>query len=671
MQPDLVERLQQLSPAKRALLEKALLESGRQQARGRAIPRRSPGVPPVLSFAEQRLWFLDQLQPQNPFYNMPMAARLAGPFDESAFVRSLEYLAARHETLRTSFPAAGGAPGRSIAPNVEISFQRCDLRDVESPEREAQLQRRLREAARKPFDLATGPLLRTVLFRTGRQEWVVLLAMHHIISDGWSMAVMLRELAVAYDAFASGRTPALEPLDIQYADFAAWQREYLSGEALQREFGYWKKQLGERPAVLELPADRPRPSAPSFDGASRPFSLSPELSGKLRQLARQEQATLFELLLAAYSVLLGRYCRQDEVAVGTGVANRTRRELEGLIGFFTNTLVLRTDLSGNPSFRELLRRTHEVTLEAHGHQELPFEKLVEMLDPERRHNFAPLFQAAMVMQNAPMQIPTTAGLSIEPLPVDNGTAKYDLTLFFSERGGRLLGSVEYQTALFDAATIDRMIGCFVRLLESAVNDPSQPIRRMPLLDDAQRRQVLVEFNATRCDEALPPTLHAMFEEHAVRAPERVAIRCGGRDVSYDELNRRADQVAHCLRSAGIEPETPVAVCLPRSVELVAALLGVLKSGAAYVPIDPEQPKERLTFLLEDTRAPIVLTDAALAERLPVTQARVVTLFSDGLSVLSTKYSVLSTQCSEAKGSGVFFDVGNQVLGYKETLQADN
>lgn len=626
---ELVERLRQLSPAQRALLEKALAESARGSAlpsQG-TIPRRRPDAPLVLSFAEQRLWFLDRLQPRNPFYNMPMAARLSGPFDESAFARSLECLAARHETLRTTFPAENGSPRRAIAAHAEIPLERCDLRDVPVANRETLLQRRLREEARRPFDLSTGPLLRTVLFRTGDQEWVVLLAMHHIISDGWSMGVMLRELAILYDALARGQTPDLPPLEIQYADFAAWQREYLSGEVLAREFGYWKNRLGDRPPTLELPTDRPRPSAPSFDGATRRFSLAPELSARLRELARHAQATLFETLLAAYYVLLGRYCRQDDVAVGTGVANRTRRELEGLIGFFTNTLVLRADLSDHPSFRELLRRCHEATLEAHAHQELPFEKLVEMLDPERHHNFAPLFQAALVMQNAPMTIPTTAGLSIEPLPVDHGAAKYDLTIFFSERGGQIEGAVEYQTALFDAATIDRMIGCYVRLLEAAAADPDQPIHRIPLLDDAQRRHVLFGFNAARSDEPRPPTLHAMFEEHAARWPDRVAIRHRGQDIAYGELNRRAERVAAMLRQAGAQPETPVAVCLPRSAELVAAMLGVLKSGAAYVPLDPDLPDARLVYFVKDSNAPIVLTDKATAPRLAATSARVLPVFS--------------------------------------------
>ncbi len=628
---DLVERWRRLSPAKRALLEQALLASARDKAAQQpTIPRRRPDAPLVLSFAEQRLWFLDRLQPQNPFFNMAMAARLTGPFDEAIFARSLDCLAARHETLRTSFPADKGVPRRAIATSVVIPVERYDLRNVPDSQREAQLERKLREEARRPFDLSAAPLLRAALFRTGDEEWVVLLTMHHIISDGWSMGVLLHELSLVYEALAWGQPPNLPPLEIQYADFAAWQREHLTGELLQREFDFWKSRLGDYPTALDLPTDRPRPSAPCFDGETRRFSLSPELATRLRQLARGEQATLFETLLTAYYVLLSRYCRQEDVAVGTGVANRTRRELEGLIGFFTNTLVLRADLSGNPSFRELLHRCHETTLEAHAHQELPFEKLVEMLDPERHHNLAPLFQAALVMQNAPLSIPTRAGLSIEPLPVDNGTAKHDLTFFFSERAGRIEGAVEYPTALFDPATIDRMIGSYLRLLEAAATDPDQPIRRMPLMDESQRRQVLFGFNGTRSNEPLPPTLHAMFEEHVARAPDRIAIRYHGQDITYGELNRRAEQLARQLRRSGISAETPVAVCLPRSPDLIAAMLGVLKVGAVYLPIDPDLPPQRLAFLLEDSQAPVVLTDTANAANLPDLPVRLLTLSCEEL-----------------------------------------
>ncbi len=654
---ELVERWRRLSPAKRALLEKEFLESarGRAVARG-TIPRRRPEAPLVLSFAEQRLWFLDRLQPRNPFYNLPMAARLTGPFDESGFARSLEQLVARHETLRTTFPAENGSPRRVIAASVEIPCERCDLRDVPVAEREVRLQRRLREEARRPFDLATGPLLRVVLFRTGEQEWVVLLAMHHIISDGWSMGVMLRELAILYDAATRGQAADLPPLEIQYADFAVWQRERVAGELLAREFDYWRRRLEHRPPALELPTDRPRPSAPSFDGATRRFSLTHDLSARLRHLARCEQATLFETLLAACHLLLARYCRQDDVAIGTGVANRTRPELEGLIGFFTNTLVLRADLSGNPSFRDLLRACHETTLEAHAHQELPFEKLVEMLDPDRRHNVAPLFQAALVMQNAPAVVPASAGLSIEPLPVDNGSAKYDLTFFFSERGGQIDGAVEYQTALFDAATIDRMIGCYVRLLEAAAADPRQPIRRMPLMDEAQRRQVLFDFNSARSDESPAPTLHAMFEEHAEGSPQRVAIRHRGQDITYGELNGRAERVAAMLRLAGVKPELPVAVCLPRSADLVAAMLGVLKSGAPYMPIDPDLPDARLVFLLEDSGSRLVLTDPANAPRLGVSRDRAVILLSEAHELEVDREGVRGEAVREESGPA---DVGKR------------
>lgn len=621
--PELLRRVARLSPARRAVLEKALLEDGRRGGRQARIPARSPREPAVLSFAEQRLWFFDQLQPQHPFYNMPMAARLLGPFDESVFERSLQELVRRHETLRTAFPAVDGRPLRKIAPTAEVGLGRVDLRGLPAQDRERELARRLRREAREPFHLADGPLFRCKLYRLGAEERVVLLAMHHIISDGWSMAVMLRELAVLYDAFRRGRPSPLPPLPIQYADFAAWQRKHVSGEILQREFAYWKRQLGDDPPPLQLPADRPRPAIPSFEGATWPFEIPGELSDGLRRLARRQGTTLFVVLLAAYKVLLSRYARQTDVSVGTAVANRTRAELEQLIGFFVNTLVLRTDLSGNPTFHGLIERIKRVTLRAYAHQELPFEKLVELLDPQRHRNQAPLFQAALVLQNAQLTIPTRSGLRIEPLPIDNGTAKYDLTLFFAEHGRQLTGYAEYQTTLFDEATIERMGSSLRTLLEAAVEDPHRQIGRLPLLEPAQRRQVLFTFNETAGRQPAAECLHHGFQRHARRSPRRVAVRFDGRDYSYGELDREANRVARQLRSRGVGRQSPVAICLPRSAELVIAMLAVLKAGGAYLPIDPDQPPRRLAFFLRDSRAPLLITRQELAGRFANVDAPIV------------------------------------------------
>jgi len=585
-------------------------------------PRRSDEAP-VLSSAEQRLWFFDQLEPRHPFYNMPVAARLVGPFDDAAFEQSLGELARRHESLRTTFPATDGRARRNVARTMKVPVRRVDLRTLPPDEREAQMQRLLRKEARKPFDLAKGPLFRCVLYRLAEEEHVVLLAMHHIIVDGWSMGVISRELAVLYEASVAHASSPLAPLEIQYADFAAWQEKYVAGEVLKRELAYWKGRLEDAPSFLELPTDRPRPAKQSFEGAVRAFELSADLSARVHQLARSERTTLFVVLLAAYNVLLSRYSRQEDICVGTVVANRTRRELEGLVGFFANTLVLRTDTSGDPTFRELIGRSSELTLEAYSHQELPFDKLVELLAPERHRSHAPLFQVALVLENMPLELPTKLGLKVEPLLVDNGTAKYDMAVLITETRRRLAGHVEYCTALFDGATIDRMIESFKTLLEAATKDPDRPISRLPLLGEPERRRVLFDYNATAVAQPPPLCLHELVEVHAQKTPDRVAVQCADRRLTYGEVDRQANRLACRLASLGVEPEQPVTVCLERSPELVIALLGVLKAGCAYVPLDPNQPPERLAFLLEDTKAPLVLTEQRFVERLRTRQARTV------------------------------------------------
>lgn len=604
---DVWQRLQHLTPAKRALLEEAVLVRARREAQQAKIPRRRPDEPLVLSFAEQRLWFLNQLEPGHPFYNLPVAARLTGPLDIAAFRRALEELVRRHEILRTAFPEVDGQPARTIFADMPVPVTQVDLRELADMDREDRLQALLREESRRPFDLARGPLIRCVIFQTKEEEQVVLLAMHHIISDGWSMNVILRELALLYDAAVRGLPSPLAPLEIQYFDFAAWQRQHLAGEVLQRDLDYWKERLADPPPPLDLPTDRPRPALPSFDGATRRFQWPAELSASIRQFAHHQGTTLFVVLLAAFKVLLSRYSRQDDIAVGTAVANRTRRELEDLIGFFVNTLVLRSDLSDEPSFRELVRRVHGLMLGAHSHQELPFEKLVELLDPVRSRNRSPLFQVSLVLQNAPLRFPAGAGLTVEPVHVDNGTAKYDLTLYFFERDGRLEGYAEYRTSLFDPDTIDRLLDALATLLASAVAEPERPTGGLPLLGEAERRQVVSGFGAGQGETPVPCCLHALFEQHAAASPDRPAVRFQGRELSYGELDRQANRLARALVRRGLHAEEPVAVCLPRSADLIVAMLGVLKAGGAYLPVDPDQPPKRLAFLLEDARPALVVT----------------------------------------------------------------
>ncbi len=625
---DLLSRLNQLSPAKRAALEKLLLAEGRQAA-PEPIRRRAPEEAAPLSFAEQRLWFVDQLEPHHPFYNMPLAARLRGPLDVRAFSASLQQLVERHETLRTSYALVNGEPTRQVHAQVAVEpvivdFSKLHGESLEAQNRlrlradefnsvpqnvlEDQLTALLRAESRRPFDLAAPPLLRCVLVRLADDEHVALLVMHHIVSDGWSMAVMLRELGALYAAAVEGRAAPLPPPALQYGDFAAWEQKEAASGAWDEDLRYWTARLADAPAMLELPTDHPRPAVQDFDGATYTFSLSPETSRRILALAHRAQATPFMVLLTAYYVLLARYSRQRDLCVGTAIAGRTRRELEDLIGFFVNTLVLRADLADDPTFEDLLRQVRETTLEAFAHQELPFVKLVESLPLDRDRSHAPVFQAALVYQNAPKAIPAGGALHIEPLAIDNGTAKYDLTFFFTETAdGRLAGQVEYRTALYDEATIARMTANLATLLEAALADPAQPVSRLPLMDAAQRRQVIDEWNATQVEIPPPHLLHALFEQQAALRPEKVALRYRGQGVTYGALNEQAEQLAAALRRRGVRLETPVAVCLERSPGLVAVMLGVLKAGGVYAPLDPSQPTERIASLIEDTAAAVVVT----------------------------------------------------------------
>ncbi len=626
---DLIARLDKLSPAKRLALEKMLLEQGRHGAT-RSIPQRSPDEPPVLSFAEQRLWFVDQLEPNHPFYNMPLAARLRGPLSADAFARALQQLVERHESLRTSYAMEGGAPTRVVHPRVHVEPHLVDLtQGGEDAERELQTQ--MRAESRRPFVLGAAPLFRCVLYRVAENEHVVLFVLHHIISDGWSMAVMLRELAALYKAARDQAPSPLTPPVLQYSDFAAWEQKQWAAGAWDKHLDYWLKQLADAPAILDLPTDRPRPAVQDFDGAVFEFQIPAELVKGVADIARRYQATPFMVLLAVYNVLLSRYTRQKDICVGTAVAGRTRRELEELIGFFVNTLVLRTNLQNEPTFDDLLKQVRENTLSAFAHQELPFVKLVESLALDRDRSHPPVFQAALVYQNTPEAIPAGGDLQIEPIPIDNGAAKYDLTVIFWEtKHGGLTGQIEYRTSLFNETTITRMAASFQTLLGAALNETARPVSQLAILDETQRRQVVQEWNRT--EKRLPPPylLHALFEEQVALRPDKVALRCHGASMSYAELNARANSIAKGLQLRGVQVETPVAVGLERSFELVAAMLGVLKAGGVYVPLDMSQPAGRLANVISDVGASLLVTnDATKLDRDIVTTVSVEQLDTEG------------------------------------------
>jgi hypothetical protein len=447
----------------------------------RPISRRATSGPCQLSFAQQRLWFLDQLEPRGSAYILPGVLRLTGSLNIAALEQSFTEVVRRHETLRTSFAVIDGTPVQIISESWSMSLPLLDLSDLPESEREVEATRLTREEAQRPFDLSSGPLLRVMLLKLSSEEHLLLFTMHHIISDGWSTGVLIREVTALYEAFSRGEPSPLEELMIQYADYAVWQREWLRGEVLEQQLSYWREQLRDAPTVLELPTDRARPAVQSFRGAHHSFDFSKALTEQLKTLTQREGVTLFMTLLAAFQVLLYRYTHQSDIVLGSPIANRTHAETEALIGFFVNTLALRTDLSGEPTFRELLKRVREVALGAYAHQEIPFERLVEELQPERSLSHAPLFQVMLVLQNAPSTRLELAELKVEAVEAESGTAKFDLTLVLEESERGLVGGIQYNTDLFDSSTISRMVGHFEVLLAAIAEDAEQRITELPLL----------------------------------------------------------------------------------------------------------------------------------------------------------------------------------------------
>lgn len=623
-----------LSAAQRALLERRLHGGPNGAPKPAVISRRVHHGPVPLSFAQQRLWFLHQLEPGSPLYNMPMAVRLSGRLDVEALRRALNAIVERHEALRTHFEAADGIPVQVVREAVAMALPVVGLGEREWPngERHAEVQRLLNEEARRPFDLTRDLPLRAFLLRLDEAEHVLLVTMHHIASDGWSWGVFCQELAVFYESFSEGRPASLPELPIQYADYAVWQRQWLKGPVLEKQMAYWKKQLAGMPENLDLPTDRPRPAVQTFQGRWESLELPSRLKEQLHELGRREGATLFMTLLAAFQTLLHRYTRQTDLLVGTPVAGRTQKETEGLIGFFINTLVVRGNLAGDPTFREVLGRVRETTIEAFSHQDLPFDKLVEELRPERRAGHQPVLQVMFVLQNAPSPGRQLTGLTMTPMELDTGTAKFDLTLAVDEGSGGLKAAMEYNSDLFDAATVARMLGHWRTLLEGIVANPDRHISELPLLGDAERRQVLVEWNDTATDYPRAKTIHQLFEEQVEQTPDAIALTFNEQQLTYRELNVRANQLAHELRVFAPGPDTLIGICMERSVELVVGLLGILKAGGAYVSLDPTYPKERLAFMLEDTRPPVILTQTHLAACLPDQTAQLLYLGAEQVAL---------------------------------------
>jgi amino acid adenylation domain-containing protein len=599
-----------------------------------------------LSFAQQRLWFVNQISPDSTAYNLLEALRLEGVLNLVALTQSLRELIRRHEILRTTFPMVAGKPVQMIVPPTALTLPIDDLQALSTEAQTDRIRQLAIDLAAQPFDLAVGPLVQFTILQLGDREYVLLLKMHHIIYDGWSLNIFFRELSQLYAAFSQGLPSPLAELPIQYADFAVWQRQWLTGSVLDRQLNYWQQQLAGAPPVLELLTDRPRPPVQTFPGAGEVFRLDRDLTQRLKQLSQESEATLFITLLAAFLVLISRYTGQLDLVVGSPIANRNSKSVEQLMGFFANTLALRGDLAGNPSFRDFHAQVRQTTLSAYAHQDLPFEMLVEKLQLDRDLSRNPLVQVMFSLQNTPQSDGSLSGLTLQniALPIDV-TVRFDLEVNFWEIPTGLEGVWCYNTDLFDATTITRLGQHFQTLLTAIVANPAARISELPLLSSAEREQILVEWNDTHTDYPQDKCIHQLFEQQVARHSDAIAVVFKNQQLTYGELNCRANQLAHHLRSLGVGADVLVGICIERSIEMMVGLLGILKAGGAYVPLDPEYPQERLSLMLADTQIEVLLTQQQLLERLPEHPAQRICLDTDWqiISQLSQENSIASVE----------------------------
>jgi len=620
----LTDKLSQQLKARKAEIVAFLQQAAVQSPSSHAapIPRldRAENQTLPLSFAQQRLWFLDQMQQEGAVYNIPLAVKVQGRLDVALLQRCMDEIVQRHEALRTNFITLDGQPQQVVAAQCSVPIEQIDFRHLDAAEQEDEVRQLAIAAAQTRFDLTQDLLLKITLVNRGEKEFVVLFTLHHIISDGWSMELLLNELTQLYRAFLTGMASPLQPLPIQYADFAAWQRQWLQGEVLDKQLGYWRQQLGGDLPVLQLPTDFPRARIQTFNGAVVNFELSEATTNGLKALAQDGSATLFVTLLTAFKVLLYRYTGQTDLLVGTPTANRNRAEVAGLIGFFVNTLVLRSQLNPGQSFRELLGAVKATAWQGYEHQDLPFEKLVEELQPVRDLSYNPIFQVKFRLENLPQQSLDLPGLSLSPIPQQYATAKLDLSVDLYETTAGLVGGFEYNSDLFSAETMQRMVKHFEVLLTGIVTQPEQPIAELPLLTESEQQQIFQDWNDTERDYQRDRCFHQLFEAQVAKTPDAIALifdqgnadATAANRLTYDELNRRSNQLAHQLQQLSIGPEVVVGICLPRSLEMIIALLAVLKAGGAYLPLDSEYPPERLSYMLNDAQVPLLLSRSDLS-----------------------------------------------------------
>ncbi|WP_424101436.1 amino acid adenylation domain-containing protein [Moorena producens] len=588
-----------------------------------------------LSFAQQRLWFIEKMALSSNAYNMPLTLNLVGKLDYVALEKSLNQIIARHETLRTTFSEINGTPVQIIQPSFELELPKKDLSGLTPSEQTTKLQQLLQQENKLSFNLEVDPPIRAQLYELGTTEHILQITLHHIASDGWSLTVLPKELSAIYTATLEDQPSPLPELPIQYADFAVWQNNYLQGETLSSQLNYWKEKLQDLPQ-LQLPTDHPRPPVQTFNGAGIPINIPAALTSKVKQLTQKQGTTLFMTLLAAFKVLLSRYSGQESIAVGSPIANRNRSEIEGLIGFFVNSLVMYTDLGGKPSFTEVLNRVKQTALEAYSHQDIPFEKLVEELQPERSLSQNPLFQVMFAVQQEEILKPSFRLPNLEVGWYEGAgaemTVRMDLELHLWPEGEEIKGLCAYNRDLFEAETISRMVSHYENLLSAAVETTERPISKLPLMKEAELEQILVEWNNTKIDYPTDKCIHQLFEAQVEKTPDAVAVVFEEEKLTYSELNNQANQLAHYLQKLGVRSEVLVGICAERSLLMIVGMLGILKAGGAYVPLDPSYPSERLAYTLEDAAAPVLLASESVLDSLPEHQAKIVCLDTIGETI---------------------------------------
>ena len=675
----------QLSKTGLDALEKRLQLGLKERVIAECIPPRGVKSPVCLSFPQQGMWIVDQFQPGVAAYNVPTSVRMKGSLDVHALKQSLDELIRRHESLRTSFAKIEGEPFQIVTDRVDLNLPVDDLSALPEEPRQTDAKAIVKEQNHRPFDLTQAPLFRARLIKLAANDHVLIIVLHHIISDVWSMGVIFRELSALYNAYSKNESSPLRELPIQYPDFAVWQRNHLQGEVFDEHLNYWKRQLSGAPATLELPADYPRPARLSARGAVEKFTLPEWLSEKVKQLSVQQGATLFMTLLTAFKLLLSRYSNQRDIVVGCATAGRNRAELEGLIGVFVNTLAMRTEFSDDPTFIELLKRVKEVCLGAFAHQELPFDRIVSELQPERSSNHSPIFQVMFALHSTHQQLDQQRanwnGLDVSGFSGKAETSMFDMSFRVIETPQTLAGTIEYSTDLFDAETIKRMARHFRVLLASIVSRPENRISSLPILSEDEASELLHDWNDIRRVRPHELCIHDLFEQQAEKTPDAIALTSEDDDLNYRELNSRANQLAHYLKTLGVGPETLVGICVERSIEMVVGILGILKAGGAYLPLDPEYPQDRLNFMLADAAVPVLLTQERLLESLPPHSAHVVCLDADWPQISQESASnltstviaenlayVIYTSGSTGRPKGVMVTHGNVVRLFSATAE---